>query len=187
MFERWTDRARRSVVLAQHYAREMKHEHIGTGHLLLGFLAEGECVAAKALHALGAGTDPARSALAARKPAGDATPAGHMEFTPRLKKVCELGFREALQLGHSFVGTEHLLLGLVREGQGAGAAVLGDMGISLADVRPKVLALLRGYMDDASRPAATLAYRHPATLEDVLASLARIERHLGIAEVTADG
>lgn len=151
MFERYTDRARRVVTLTQEEARRLNHPKPDTGHLLIALAAEGEGVAARALKALGVSEDEARDAVLAREPSGTITPAGHLEFTPRLKKTLELGFREALSLGHNYIGTEHLLLGLVRDGESTGAKALAGCGIAegdlgfLSDVREKVLELLHGY------------------------------------------
>lgn len=151
MFERYTDRARRVIVLADQEARNLHHGYVGTEHLLAGFLAEGEAVAFRALDALGVTLAMAREAVEKRSPAGDASPSAHLAFTPRLKKVLELGLREALLLGNNYIGTEHLLLGLVRDGECDGAMALADCGITegdrgfLSDVREKVLKLLGVY------------------------------------------
>jgi hypothetical protein len=146
MFERFTDRARRVVVLAQEEARTLNHDYIGTEHLLLGLIHEGQGVAAKALESLGIsdeavtqrtdeivgrGTKPARS--------------GHIPFTAGAKKSLELSLREALQLGHNYIGTEHILLGLIREGEGPGAQVLTGLNADLDTVRERVVELVRGH------------------------------------------
>ena len=129
----------------------MNHPQIGTGHILLGLLAEGDGVACRALTALGADLDSARAALEKSRPQRNGAVSGHLPFSPRGKKVCELAFREALALGRNYVGTEHVLLGLVREGEGTGASVLVALGISPEDARAKVLELLRGY-EKAEQP-----------------------------------
>jgi hypothetical protein len=142
MFERFTSRARRAVVLAQEEARRLRHAHIGTEHLLLGLLSEGEGVAAKALEALGVSLDAARARVEAIIGRGTDDPVGHVPFTPRAKKVLELSLREAKQYHHRHLGTEHLLLGLVREGEGVGAQVLDALGADARSVRQQVLQLL---------------------------------------------
>src|SRR3989442_10051583 len=142
MFERFTDRARRVVVLAEEEARLLNHNFIGTEHILLGLIHEGEGVAAKALESLGISLEAVREKVEETiGPAGTAA-AGHIPFTPRAKKVLELSLREALQLGHNYIGTEHLLLGLVREGEGVAAQVLGNLGVELDDVRTVVMTTL---------------------------------------------
>src|SRR5687767_7956601 len=128
MFERFTDRARRVVVLAQEEARMLDHNYIGTEHILLGLIHEGEGVAATALEALGISLAEVRSDVESTIGRGDQAPRVHIPFTPRAKKVLELSLREALQLGHNYIGTEHILLGLVREGEGVGAQVLIKRG-----------------------------------------------------------
>ena len=124
MFERFTDRARRVVVLAQEEARLLNHNYIGTEHILLGLIHEGEGVAAKALESLGISLEAVRSQVEEIIGQGGSSPSGHIPFTPRAKKVLELSLREALQLGHNYIGTEHILLGLIREGEGVAAQVL---------------------------------------------------------------
>src|SRR6266567_2114737 len=124
MFERFTDQARRVVVLAQEEARRLNHNYIGTEHILLGLLSEGEGVAAKALESLGISLEAVRVQVQETIGQGQVTPTGHIPFTPRAKKVLELSLREALQLGHNYMGTEHILLGLIREGEGVAAQVL---------------------------------------------------------------
>ncbi len=145
MFERFTDRARRVVVLAQEEARQLNHSYIGTEHILLGLIHEGEGFAAKALEALGIQRDNVRAQVEEVIGPGGASPSGHIPFTPRAKKVLELSLREALQLGHNYIGTEHILLGLIREGDGVAAQVLIKLGADLARVRQQVLQLLSGY------------------------------------------
>ena len=142
MFERFTDRARRVVVLAQEESRLLNHNYIGTEHILLGLIQEGEGVAAMALEQLGISREAVRAQVEEIIGHGGSSPSGHIPFTPRAKKVLELGLREALQLGHNYIGTEHILLGLIREGEGVAAQVLDKMGGSLARVRSQVLDLL---------------------------------------------
>jgi ATP-dependent Clp protease ATP-binding subunit ClpC len=145
MFERFTDRARRVVVLAQEEARMLNHNYIGTEHILLGLIHEGEGVAAKALDSLNINLDAVRQQVEEIIGQGQAAPTGHIPFTPRAKKVLELSLREALQLGHNYIGTEHILLGLIREGEGVAAQVLQKLGADLNRVRQTVIQLLSGY------------------------------------------
>ncbi len=150
MFERFTDRARRVVVLAQEEARLLNHNYIGTEHILLGLIHEGEGVAAKALESLGISLEAVRSQVEEIIGQGGSSPSGHIPFTPRAKKVLELSLREALQLGHNYIGTEHILLGLIREGEGVAAQVLVKLGADLSRVRQQVIQLLSGYSGPAS-------------------------------------
>ncbi|GAA1138883.1 ATP-dependent Clp protease ATP-binding subunit [Ornithinicoccus hortensis] len=145
MFERFTDRARRVVVLAQEEARMLNHNYIGTEHILLGLIHEGEGVAAKALESLGISLDAVREQVQEIIGQGQQSPTGHIPFTPRAKKVLELSLREGLQLGHNYIGTEHILLGLIREGEGVAAQVLVKLGADLNKVRQQVIQLLSGY------------------------------------------
>ena len=145
MFERFTDRARRVVVLAQEEARMLNHNYIGTEHILLGLIHEGEGVAAKALESLSISLDGVREQVQEIIGQGQQAPSGHIPFTPRAKKVLELSLREALQLGHNYIGTEHILLGLIREGEGVAAQVLVKLGADLNRVRQQVIQLLSGY------------------------------------------
>src|SRR5829696_8113760 len=145
MFERFTDRARRVVVLAQEEARLLNHNYIGTEHILLGLIHEGEGVAAKALESLGISLEAVRQQVEEIIGQGGSSPSGHIPFTPRAKKVLELSLREALQLGHNYIGTEHILLGLIREGEGVAAQVLVKLGADLSRVRQQVIQLLSGY------------------------------------------
>ena len=145
MFERFTDRARRVVVLAQEEARMLNHNYIGTEHILLGLIHEGEGVAAKGLESLGISLDAVRAQVEEIIGQGQQAPSGHIPFTPRAKKVLELSLREALQLGHNYIGTEHILLGLIREGEGVAAQVLVKLGADLNRVRSTVIQLLSGY------------------------------------------
>ncbi|MTA30071.1 MAG: NDP-hexose 4-ketoreductase, partial [Actinobacteria bacterium] len=145
MFEKFTDKARRVVVLAQEEAKLLNHNYIGTEHLLLGLIHEGEGVAAKALEALGISLEPVREQVQEVIGQGQTPPTGHIPFTPRAKKVLELSLREALQLGHSYIGTEHLLLGLIKEGEGVAAQVLTKLGADTNKVRSQVVQLLSGF------------------------------------------
>lgn len=145
MFERFTDRARRVVVLAQEEARLLNHNYIGTEHILLGLIHEGEGVAAKALESLDISLEAVRAQVEEIIGQGGSAPSGHIPFTPRAKKVLELSLREALQLGHTYIGTEHILLGLIREGEGVAAQVLVKLGADLSRVRQQVIQLLSGY------------------------------------------
>ncbi|MBX3089838.1 MAG: ATP-dependent Clp protease ATP-binding subunit [Cryobacterium sp.] len=145
MFERFTDRARRVIVLAQEEAKMLNHNYIGTEHLLLGLIHEGEGAAAKALESLGISLDAVREQVQDTIGQGQQQPTGHIPFTPRAKKVLELSLREALQLGHNYIGTEHVLLGLIREGEGVAAQVLVKLGADLNRVRQQVIQQLSGY------------------------------------------
>ena len=156
MFERFTDRARRVVVLAQEEARMLGHNYIGTEHILLGLIREGEGVAAKALESLGVSQEAVRQQVEVIIGQGErVVPSGHIPFTPRAKKVLELALREALQLGHNYIGTEHILLGLIREGEGVAAQVLVKLGADLNRVRQQVIQLLHG--GPGKEPAAAVA------------------------------
>ena len=152
MFERFTDRARRVVVLAQEEARLLNHNYIGTEHILLGLIHEGEGVAAKALESLSISLEGVRAQVEEIIGQGGSSPSGHIPFTPRAKKVLELSLREALQLGHNYIGTEHILLGLIREGEGVAAQVLVKLGADLSRVRQQVIQLLSGYQSGGTTP-----------------------------------
>src|SRR5271155_5756782 len=155
MFERFTDRARRVGVLAQEEARMLNHNYIGTEHILLGLIHEGEGVAAKSLESLGISLEGVRSQVEEIIGQGQQAPSGHIPFTPRAKKVLELSLREALQLGHNYIGTEHILLGLIREGEGVAAQVLVKLGAELTRVRQQVIQLLSGYQGKETAEAGT--------------------------------
>src|ERR1700754_890337 len=157
MFERVTDRARRVVVLAQEEARMLSHNYIGTEHILLGLIHEGEGVAAKALESLDISLEAVRAQVEEIIGQGQQAPSGHIPFTPRAKKVLELSLREALQLGHSYIGTEHILLGLIREGEGVAAQVLQKLGADLNRVRQQVIQLLSGFQGKESTASAAAA------------------------------
>jgi ATP-dependent Clp protease ATP-binding subunit ClpA len=169
MFERFTDRSRRVVVLAQEEARMLSHNYIGTEHILLGLIHEGEGVAARALKSLGIGLEAVRQQVEAIIGPGQQAPPGHIPFTPRTKKVLELALREATRLGHTYIGTEHILLGLIREGEGVAAQVLVRLGADPNRVRQQVIQLLDGYQ--GKEPQAAQA-------ESRISLLGRSERHL---------
>ena len=154
MFERFTDRARRVVVLAQEEARLLNHSYIGTEHILLGLIHEGEGVAAKALESLNISLEAVRAQVEEIIGQGGSSPSGHIPFTPRAKKVLELSLREALQLGHNYIGTEHILLGLLREGEGVATQVLVKLGADLGKVRQQVIQLLSGYQGPGTKNEA---------------------------------
>jgi ATP-dependent Clp protease ATP-binding subunit ClpC len=182
MFERFTDRARRVVVLAQEESRMLNHDYIGTEHILLGLVHEGEGVAAKALESLGISLDAVRQQVEELIGHGQQAPPGHIPFTSRAKKVLELSLREALQLGHDYIGTEHLLLGLLREGDGVAARVLVRMGADLNRVRQQVIGLLTGRTGHiagaykAGEPGDPEAVE--ARLDSIITRLTRIEQRL---------
>jgi ATP-dependent Clp protease ATP-binding subunit ClpC len=182
VFERFTDRARRAVVLAQEEARLLNHNYVGTEHLLLGLIHEGEGVAAMALESLGISLQAVRREVEEIIGQGQSAPTGHIPFTPRAKKVLELSLREVMQLGHNYVGTEHILLGLIREGEGVAAQVLVKVGASLDRVRQQVIQLLSGYArgEVAAEPAgARTRLVHmtvPAELREVEEQLAQVRR-----------
>jgi ATP-dependent Clp protease ATP-binding subunit ClpC len=196
MFERFTDRARRVVVLGQEQARELGHNYIGTEHLLLGILAEGEGVAVSVLGELDVSLETARQQVLEVIGRGKGQPSGHVPFTPRAKKVLELSLREAKSLGHAYIGTEHILLGLIREGDGVAAQVLVNLGAELKKVRQQVIRLLHVQPGEGARVEAagppmplfgpagqSIAGRLDAIGEQLAGltrRLAAIERHLGV-------
>jgi ATP-dependent Clp protease ATP-binding subunit ClpC len=190
MFERFTNRARRVVVLAQEEARILRHNYIGTEHLLLGILAEGDGTAFRALAELGVTLEIARQQVEGIVGTGQNAMSGHIPFTPRAKKVLELSLREALKLGHNYIGTEHILLGIIREGDGVGAQVLTRLGDDLSVVRMHVIRLAPTSGEDPAETASVPPHRTSiagqpggvlALLEDISVRLANIERHLGIS------
>jgi ATP-dependent Clp protease ATP-binding subunit ClpC len=186
MFERFTDQARRVVVLAQEQARLLNHNYIGTEHLLLGLLREGDGVAAKALGALGISLEAVRAQVQAIVGQGLRAPTGHIPFTPRAKKVMELSLREALQLGHSSIDTEHLLLGIFREGEGVAAQVLAGLGADDAQVRGQVVRLLSGEGEPAGPRTQQVRLTVP---EDLLAyeeQIAQVRRQTEAATEAGD-
>jgi ATP-dependent Clp protease ATP-binding subunit ClpC len=145
MFERFTDRARRVVVLAQEEARGLSHNYIGTEHILLGVLSVGEGLGAQALDASGIRLEPMRDAVEAEIGRGASAPKGHIPFTPRAKRSLELALREALKLGHNYIGTEHVLLGILREGKGVAVKLLEENAESLDEIRKQILALMSNF------------------------------------------
>jgi hypothetical protein len=186
MFERFTDRARRVVVLAQEEARMLNHNYIGTEHILLGLIREREGVGARALESLGISLDAVRLQVEGLIGRGQEAPSGHIPFTPRAKKVLELSLREAVQLGHNYIGTEHILLGLIREGDGVAAQVLVRLGAALDRVRQQVIHLLHGR--HAEEPAPTgPAVQELRLLPAVQARLEAIEQRLTAIEQRVGG
>jgi hypothetical protein len=188
MFERFTDRARRVVVLAQEEARMLNHNYIGTEHVLLGLIHEGEGVAAKALEKLGIKLEAVRREVEHTIGRGKQAQAGHIPFTPRAKKALELSLREALQLNHNYIGTEHILLGLIREGDGVAAQVLVRLGADLNRVRHQVIELLHGPQGSGRDPSRQFAPGRGWERAELLKALnaihdrlSAIERHLGLA------
>ena len=194
MFERFSDRARRVVVLAQEEARMLNHDYIGTEHILLGLIHEGEGVAAEALESLGISLDAVRQQVEEIIGQGKVPPSGNIPFTPRAKKVLELSLRESLQLGHNHIGTEHILLGLIREGEGVAAQVLVKLGADLDRVRQQVTELISVRADeDVETPFFEPDLTPPvvsyttllnqvseilSTLREIAARVERIERRL---------
>jgi ATP-dependent Clp protease ATP-binding subunit ClpA len=171
MFERFTDAARRVVVNAQVEARRLKHDYIGTEHILLGLLAEEETVAAAALRELGISADAVRQQVVAMVGEGPAEPTGHIPFRPRAKKALELSLREALALKHNYIGPEHILLGILREGQGTAARALHRLGADTARVRLEVSRLLGEKAGEhAGEPPRTSRLRHTPAAAEVLAT-----------------
>ena len=189
MFERFTDQARRVVVLAQEEARMLGHNYIGTEHILLGLLSEGEGLAAQALRALEITLEAARGQVAEIIGAGTGQLTGHIPFTPRTKKVLELSLREAQRLGDGFIGTEHILLGLAREGEGVGAQILERLGAPKDRVTAQVLATARTAPGEELRrePAGRVPAGGPVTIREVLRRLDAIaERLTAIEDELAD-
>jgi ATP-dependent Clp protease ATP-binding subunit ClpC len=183
MFENFTDRARRVVVLAQEEARMLNHNYIGTEHILLGLIHESEGVAAKALESLGISLDAVRQQVKEIIGQGQQAPSGHIPFTPRGKKVLELSRREASQLGHNYIGTEHILLGLIREGDGVAAQVLVRLGADLNRVRQQVIRMLRGQgAEDAPPPSGPPPPPGPPTSGDLVSQLASFAARLNAIE-----
>jgi ATP-dependent Clp protease ATP-binding subunit ClpC len=199
MFERFTDRARRVIDLAQEEARMLSHNYIGTEHLLLGLIHEGEGVAAQALESLGISLEAVRQQVEEVIGLGQQVPSGRIPFTPRAKKVLELARREALQLGHHYIGTEHILLGMIREGEGVAAQVLAGLGADLNGVRQQVLRLLHGSQGE-DEPASTRGARQRlpgrrqrgllpeilARVESIDSQLSAIGQRVGAGPETGD-
>jgi ATP-dependent Clp protease ATP-binding subunit ClpC len=193
MFERFTDRARRVVVLAQEEARMLNHNYIGTEHILLGLIHEGEGVAAKALESLEISLEAVRQQVEEIIGQGQQAPSGHIPFTPRAKTVLELSLRESLQLGHNYIGTEHILLGLIREGEGVAAQVLVRLGADLNRVRQQVIQLLHGHQggEPAGLAAAPREHGMPppgiaARLDAIGSRLSAVEERTGAGPDTAE-
>ena len=184
MFERFSDGSRRVVVLAQEEARMLNHNYIGTEHILLGLLHEGEGVAARTLASLGVSLDAVRQQVEEIIGQGQQAPSGHIPFTPRAKKVLELSLRESLQLGHGYIGTEHILLGVLREGDGVAAQVLVKLGADLNRVRQQVIQLLHGYQgQDVGSAGSHLGEQAGAGLpDDALARFDALDRRLTALE-----
>jgi ATP-dependent Clp protease ATP-binding subunit ClpC len=192
MFERFTDRARRVVVLAQEEARDLHHNYIGTEHILLGLIRESPGLAAQALSALGVTLDAARDRVEGIVSRGSEAPSGHIPFTPRAKKVLELSLREALNLGHHYIGTEHILLGLIAEGEGVASHVLADLGAPGPQLRDKVIELAGAAQPEPEPAAAPGPRAQPAGPRgmEVLDRLDAIARRLdgitgGLDEATS--
>ena len=182
MFERFTDRANRVVVLAQEEARRLDHNDLGTEHILLGLVREGEGVAARALESLGISLEAVRQQVEEIIGQGQQAPSEHIPFTPRAKKVLDLASREALQLGHNYIGTEHILLGLIREGEGVAAQVLVKLGADLNRVRQQVVQLLHGYPGKgpaSDRPRRGMRAR---LMADAVARIDALDRRLAAIE-----
>jgi ATP-dependent Clp protease ATP-binding subunit ClpA len=203
MFEKFTDRARRVVVLAQEEARMLNHNYIGTEHLLLGLIHEGEGVAARALESIGISLEAVRQNVEEMIGRGQHALTGHIPFTPRAKKVLELSLRESQQLGHDYIGTEHILLGLIREGEGVAAQVLVKLGADLNRVRQQVLQILRGgEREEAAENEALAPWEaagglagtepevriagSPAQMAEILARLRSIDIRLAAVERRLD-
>jgi ATP-dependent Clp protease ATP-binding subunit ClpC len=159
MFERFTDRARRVMLLAEEEARRLNHDYIGTEHILLGLIREGEGVAAKTLGSLGISLQAVRGQVEEITGRGRQAPSGRIPYTPRAKKVLELSLREALQLGHKYIGTEHILLGVIRDGEGPAAQVLVNLGGDLNQVRQQVIQVLHGHQGEKDPGLAGAALR----------------------------
>jgi hypothetical protein len=193
MFERFTDKARRAVVLAQEEARLLRHDHIGTEHLLLGLLRESDSAAASALSSVGVGLAAARERVEAREAPGPA-PSGagttrHIPFTPQAKRTLELALREALELGHDYIGTGHILLGLVRDPGCMGASILLELGADQATIRQRVIELRpAGEPSPTRRPRAQprLPLETGRRIDALLTRLAAVERFAGLTPDLTD-
>jgi ATP-dependent Clp protease ATP-binding subunit ClpC len=177
MFERFTNRARHAVVLAQDEARLLDHDYIGTEHVLLGLLGEPEAIGGRVLHQLGIGLEATRADVEAIVGRGGATPSGHIPFTPRAKKVLELSLREALALGHNYIGTEHILLGIVREGEGVAMQVLAQRGATAERIRP----LVKLVLETAGAAKGAVAQSPPRRTPGAEAVIAVAEQLAGAA------
>jgi Clp amino terminal domain, pathogenicity island component len=189
MFKRFTDRARRAVDLAQDEAKRLNHGYIGTEHILLGLIREGDGVAAQALESLGISLQAVRAQVEEIIGQGQQAPSGHIPFTPRAKKVLELSLRESLQLGHDYIGTEHILLGLIREGDGVAAEVLVKLGADLNRVRQQVVELLSAQRAQPGHEPTwegTPVTEVRARLDVIEGRLAAVERRMGTGPDTSD-
>ena len=184
MFGRFTDRARQAILLAQEEARMLNHDYIGTEHILLGLIHEGEGVAAKVLESLGISLAAVRQQVEEIIGPGQQAPSGHIPFTPRAKEVLELAQREARALGHDYMGTEHILLGLIREGGGVAAQVLVKLGADLNRVRQQVIQLLHGYQGTQALGAGSRRGKRARArlLDDALARIDSLDRRLAAIE-----
>jgi ATP-dependent Clp protease ATP-binding subunit ClpC len=184
MFERFTDRARQAILLAQEEARMLNHDYIGTEHILLGLIHEGEGVAAKVLESLGISLAAVRQQVEEIIGPGQQAPSGHIPFTSRAEEVLELAQREARALGHDYIGTEHILLGLIREGGGVAAQVLVKLGADLNRVRQQVIQLLHGYQGTESLGAGSRRGKRARArlLDDALARIDSLDRRLAAIE-----
>ena len=180
MFERFTDRARRVVVLAQEEARRLDHNWIGTEHILLGLIREGEGIAARALEAAGIGLEAVRQKVEEIIGRGQEPPSEHIPFTPRTKKVLEHSLRESMQLGHNYIGTEHILLGLIREGDGVAAQILVVLGADPDRLRGQVTLLLHGYQAEEPGPGITVRPETAGQLAGEVERLRALLRQHGI-------
>jgi len=176
LFQRFTDRARRAVHLAQEEARLLRHNYVGTEHLLLGLLYEGEGIAAQALGSLGVSLQAVRAQVEQIIGHGPTTPTGHIPFTPRAKKALELSLREALALGHNYIGTEHLLLGLIRDGEGVAAQVLARFDADHARLRELVLGLVTDDCQEPGVPTRLVRVSVPADLVVAAERLAQVRQ-----------
>jgi ATP-dependent Clp protease ATP-binding subunit ClpC len=196
MFERFTNQSRRVVVLAQEEARMLDHDYIGTEHLLLGLLHQGTGTAARALTAVDVTLPAARDQVVAIIGRGQQQPSGHIPFTPRAKKALELSLRESLQLGDGYIGTGHLLLGLIHQGDNVALKVLDKLGADLKDLRARVTQELRDHPEAEQGPPPAVREVQQLTaflrndvqglLDTIDERLSAIERHLGIAAIDPD-
>ena len=194
MFERFTDRARHVVVLAQEEARLLRHDYIGTEHILLGLLQEAEGIAAKALESLGITGESVRHQVEEIVGRGQAAPSGHIPFTPQAQKSMQLALREAMQLGHSYIGTEHILLGLIRLDSGRATQVLTALGAEPNRVRQQVIGVLHGYQGGrgtaspawppgkAGRGKRKLLSQVLARLDSMEGRLSALEHRVGVPD-----
>jgi ATP-dependent Clp protease ATP-binding subunit ClpC len=180
MFERFTDRARRVVVIAQEEARRLEHSYIGTEHILLGLIREGDGLAARALRTMQINLDELKAEVEALVGRGQSAPPGHIPFTPRAKKTLELSLRESVQLSSGYIGTEHILLGVLREGEGPGAQVLAARGVTLEATRDLIARLLAKYGEE--HPGQAGVVRTGVPLLDIEAQLRTINQRLSAIE-----